>query len=183
MQERERATQAATEEQIQGRKYHRPVRQHAGVCLRRGPPGGPLEGERAAAWRKRHRKGTCCQGDPFHEPRAKGPFIKSTARPFRGGFSNAELFGHEKGRSPAPMAMRKGRFELAHGGSISSDEIGDLPITLQPKILRVLQEKEFERVGGERNYSCRCPPRWPLPAETSRFGEGRQIQGRSLLPG
>jgi len=82
--------------------------------------------------------------------RAKGPFIKFNCASIPEGLLESELFGHEKGAFTGAMAMRKGRFELANGGTIFLDEIGDLPITLQPKILRVLQEKEFERVGGER---------------------------------
>ena len=69
---------------------------------------------------------------------------------FPKGSLESELFGHEKGAFTGAMAMRKGRFELADGGTIFLDEIGDLPLALQPKILRVLQEKEFERVGGEK---------------------------------
>jgi Nif-specific regulatory protein len=82
--------------------------------------------------------------------RAKGPFIKFNCASIPEGLLESELFGHEKGAFTGAMAMRKGRFELAHGGTVFLDEIGDLPITLQPKILRVLQEKEFERVGGEK---------------------------------
>ncbi len=82
--------------------------------------------------------------------RAKGPFIKFNCASIPEGLLESELFGHEKGAFTGAMSMRKGRFELADGGTIFLDEIGDLPLALQPKILRVLQEKEFERVGGER---------------------------------
>ena len=86
----------------------------------------------------------------FMSPRAKGPFIKFNCASIPEGLLESELFGHEKGSFTGAAAMRKGRFELADSGTIFLDEIGDLPVTLQPKILRVLQEKEFERVGGER---------------------------------
>lgn len=86
----------------------------------------------------------------YMSARAKGPFIKFNCASIPEGLLESELFGHEKGSFTGATAMRKGRFELANGGSIFLDEIGDLPLTLQPKILRVLQEKEFERVGGEK---------------------------------
>lgn len=86
----------------------------------------------------------------FMSPRAKGPFIKFNCASIPEGLLESELFGHEKGSFTGAAALRKGRFELADRGTIFLDEIGDLPLTLQPKILRVLQEKEFERVGGEK---------------------------------
>jgi Nif-specific regulatory protein len=86
----------------------------------------------------------------FMSPRAKDAFIKFNCASIPEGLLESELFGHEKGAFTGAMAMRKGRFELADKGTIFLDEIGDLPLTLQPKILRVLQEKEFERVGGEK---------------------------------
>lgn len=83
-------------------------------------------------------------------PRTKGPFIKFNCASIPEGLLESELFGHERGAFTGAVSARKGRFELAHGGTLLLDEIGDLPINLQPKILRVLQEKEFERVGGEK---------------------------------
>jgi formate hydrogenlyase transcriptional activator len=62
----------------------------------------------------------------------------------------SEFFGHEKGAFTGAVARRIGRFELAHQGTLFLDEAGDIPRELQPKLLRVLQEKEFERVGGSK---------------------------------
>jgi Nif-specific regulatory protein len=88
----------------------------------------------------------------YMSPRAQGPLIKLNCASIPEGLLESELFGHEKGAFTGAMASRKGRFELANGGTLFLDEIGDLPIALQPKILRVLQEKEFERVGGEKTF-------------------------------
>lgn len=86
----------------------------------------------------------------YMSPRAKGPFIKFNCASIPEGLLESELFGHEKGAFTGAISLRKGRFELADKGTIFLDEIGDLPLSLQPKILRVLQEREFEKVGGEK---------------------------------
>ena len=85
----------------------------------------------------------------YISPRSKRPFIKFNCAAIPEGLLESELFGHEKGAFTGAIAAKKGRFELAQGGTIFLDEIGDLPLSLQPKMLRVLQEHEFERVGGE----------------------------------
>lgn len=110
----------------------------------------------------------------YMSPRAKGPFIKFNCASIPEGLLESELFGHEKGAFTGAMSVRKGRFELADGGTIFLDEIGDLPLALQPKILRVLQEKEFERVGGERTIKVDVR----LIAATSRNLEGLVSDGR-----
>ena len=86
----------------------------------------------------------------YMSSRSKGPFVKFNCASIPEGLLESELFGHEKGAFTGAISSRKGKFELADGGTIFLDEIGDLPLTLQPKILRVLQEKEFERVGSEK---------------------------------
>lgn len=110
----------------------------------------------------------------YMSPRSKGPFIKFNCASIPEGLLESELFGHEKGAFTGAIVTRKGRFELANGGTILLDEIGDLPVTLQPKILRVLQEKEFERVGGERTIKVDVR----LIAATSRNLEELVLKGK-----
>jgi formate hydrogenlyase transcriptional activator len=76
------------------------------------------------------------------------PLIKLNCAALPSGLVESELFGHEKGAFSGAISRRVGRFELAHGGTIFLDEIGEVPIEVQVKLLRVLQEREFERVGG-----------------------------------
>jgi formate hydrogenlyase transcriptional activator len=80
--------------------------------------------------------------------RRKGPFIKVNCAAIPAGLIESELFGHERGAFTGAIKCRMGRFEMAHGGTLLLDEIGDIPLDLQAKLLRVLQEQEFERVGG-----------------------------------
>jgi Nif-specific regulatory protein len=83
-----------------------------------------------------------------HSPRARGPFIKVNCAALPETLVESELFGHERGAFTGAQARKKGRFELAHGGTLFLDEVGELSPTIQVKLLRVLQEREFERVGG-----------------------------------
>src|SRR5213594_700449 len=78
------------------------------------------------------------------------PFVKFNCTAIPAGLLESELFGHERGAFTGAVVQRIGRFELAHGGTLLLDEIGDLPPELQPKLLRVLEEQEFERLGSTR---------------------------------
>lgn len=89
----------------------------------------------------------------IHEnsPRAQGPFVKLSCSALTETLLESELFGHEKGAFTGAVRQKRGRFELADGGSLFLDEIGEISPSVQVKLLRVLQEKEFERVGGEQS--------------------------------
>lgn len=85
--------------------------------------------------------------------RKNGPFVPINCGAIPAELLESELFGHEKGAFTGAVSGRKGRFELAEGGTLFLDEIGDMPLDMQVKILRVLQEKVFERVGGSKQIS------------------------------
>ncbi len=93
--------------------------------------------------------------DAIHElsNRSKGPFIKVHCAALTASLLESELFGHEKGSFTGAVKDKRGRFELADGGTIFLDEIGEIDAATQVKLLRVLQEKQFERVGGEKSIT------------------------------
>ena len=94
--------------------------------------------------------------DALHRnsPRKDAPFIKVNCAALPETLLESELFGHERGAFTGAQTQKKGRFELANGGTIFLDEIGDISPTTQIKLLRVLQEREFERLGGESTIKC-----------------------------
>ncbi|MCX6640315.1 MAG: sigma-54 dependent transcriptional regulator [bacterium] len=87
----------------------------------------------------------------YSSSRRKGPLVKVSCATLGAGVLESELFGHERGAFTGAINAKPGRFELANGGTLFLDEVGDLPLGFQTKLLRVLQSKEFERVGGIKN--------------------------------
>jgi transcriptional regulator with GAF, ATPase, and Fis domain len=91
-------------------------------------------------------------------PRAKGPYVAVHCAALSEHLLESELFGHEKGAFTGATERRRGRFELADGGTLFLDEIGEIDAAIQVKILRVLEERNFERVGGSETGRDRCAP-------------------------
>lgn len=91
------------------------------------------------------------RGIHTNSKRATKPFIVVDCGAVQSNLIESELFGHEKGSFTGAIASRQGAFELAHGGTIFLDELGELPLELQPKLLRVLEQREIKRVGGSKN--------------------------------
>lgn len=88
--------------------------------------------------------------------RSEQPFVRMNCAAVPDSLMDSELFGHEKGSFTGAISRRVGRFELAHNGTLMMDEIGEIKMELQAKLLRVLQEREFERVGGNRTIASDC---------------------------
>lgn len=112
--------------------------------------------------------------DMLHENslNREGPFIKVNCAALTESLLESELFGHEKGAFTGAITSKPGRFEMARGGTLFLDEIGDLPSNLQSKLLRVIQQKEFERVGGIRtikvDFRLICATNKDLKAEVEK---------------
>jgi DNA-binding NtrC family response regulator len=107
-------------------------------------------------------------------PRARGPFVAVNCGALPEGLLESELFGHERGAFTGAVASRKGHFELAHEGTIFLDEIGEMPLHLQVKLLRVLEERRLQRVGGQRPIAIDVR----VMAATNRDLEAEMSAGR-----
>ena len=110
----------------------------------------------------------------FHSDRKDKPFVPVNCGAIPPDLLESELFGHEKGAFTGAISARQGRFELANGGTLFLDEIGDMPLAMQVKLLRVIQERVFERVGG--NKSIKADVR--IIAATHRNLEDEITEGR-----
>jgi formate hydrogenlyase transcriptional activator len=106
--------------------------------------------------------------------RSTGSFVKVNCAAIPANLLESELFGHEKGSFTGAVAQRLGRFELAHNGTLFLDEIGEMPLELQPKLLRAIQDQEFERVGGTRTIRTNAR----LVAATNRDLKAMSEEGK-----
>lgn len=114
-----------------------------------------------------------CRAIHHTSERCSSPLVKINCAAIPSGLIESELFGHEKGAFTGAIGQKRGRFELAHEGTIFLDEVGDLPLETQPKLLRLLQEQEFERVGGTRTLQVNVR----IIAATHRNLEGMVKRG------
>ena len=115
-------------------------------------------------------------------PRSDHTFIKLNCAAIPAGLLESELFGHEKGAFTGAMARKMGRVELAHEGTLFLDEIGELPLDLQPKLLRALQEREIERLGGNRAIPVNMRLIAATNRDLSKMIPEKAVPQRSLLP-
>ena len=117
-----------------------------------------------------------------HSPREEGPFVVLDCGSIPPNLIESELFGHERGAFTGATNSYAGAFERAHGGTVFLDEIGELPLAMQPKLLRVLERKEVRRVGGDQDHRGRRPRRRRHQPRPRRRGQPRPLPRGSLLP-
>jgi transcriptional regulator with GAF, ATPase, and Fis domain len=119
----------------------------------------------------RDRQGTVAHAIHRMRRLKDGPFIKVNCAAIPTGLLESELFGHEKGAFTGAISRKIGRIELAHGGTLFLDEVGEISTELQPKLLRVLQDQEFEHPGS--NHTVKVKVRVGGSDEPERVGEYR----------
>jgi len=110
-------------------------------------------------------------------PRRERTFVSVNCAAIPMGLLESELFGHEKGAFTGAIAQKTGRFELAHQGTLFLDEVGDIPLELQPKLLRVLQEQEFERLGSTRTLHVDTRLMAATSRDLTQMVENREFRG------
>src|SRR5262245_61448331 len=119
----------------------------------------------------------------LHEgSRRRGPLVKMNCAAIPESLFESELFGHARGSFTGALNDRVGRFEAAQGGTLLLDEIAEMPLAMQPKLLRVIQEKEFERVGRRARARWTCGS-WPRRIATWRRRWRRDVSGRTSSTG
>ena len=146
-----RAAPGAGGRRLPLREHHRQERRRCSACSTSIRKVADTRPDGADPRPERHRQGAGRERDPLQQPAPRRkPFVKVNCAAFSRELVESELFGHEKGAFTGAIATREGKFEIADGGTLFLDEIGDMPLETQAKILRVLQERELERVGGNR---------------------------------
>ena len=114
--------------------------------------------------------------------RKDGPLVRVNCASIPRELFESEFFGHVQGSFTGAVKDRAGRFETAEGGTIFLDEVGEIPLDIQNKLLRILQEKRYERVGDDRNPPRQCAHRGRHQPRFEEGGGRGPIPGRSLLP-
>ena len=115
--------------------------------------------------------------------RARGRFVKINCTAIPENLLESELFGYEKGAFTGAATSKPGKFELADKGTVFLDEIGDVPPAMQVKLLRVLQEREFERLGGTRTDQSRCAGDGGHESRSARRARSREHFARIFITG
>ena len=120
----------------------------------------------------------------IHEasPRRNNRFVALNCAAIPSALLESELFGHERGAFTGAWAQTKGRFQMADGGTLFLDEIGDMPLELQPKLLRVLQEREFERLGSAQTVRVNVRVVAATNQDLGRTRDQEAVSGRPVLP-
>ena len=113
--------------------------------------------------------------------RRERAYVRMNCAAIPSGLLESELFGHEKGAFTGALIQRKGRFELADGGSLFLDEIGDISLELQPKLLRAIQEQEFERLGSSRTIQVNVRLIAATHRDLRAMIRGREVPRGSFL--